>query len=179
MKMKRLSRYWDYARNGSQKFTILIGTLIFLVAASSCQKSNIKEPPGVLPATVLAWNDIATQAFLHFPEQPAPPPMIESRVYAMVNIAMHDALNSIIKKYKTYTMSSMDKLANPDAAVAQAAYDVLVAEAPWYKNSYDSLLAVSLHAISENESKAKGIVLGHASALAIKTNRINDGSATA
>jgi len=178
-KMKRISRYWSYAKSKAHKLTVLTSTLVFLVAASSCQKSTFKNPSVASPETVLAWNEIATQAFIHFPEQPAPPPMIESRVYAMVNIAMHDALNNIIKKYKTYALSSMDKAANPDAAVAQAAYDVLIAEAPWYKSSYDSLLTVSLSAVIKSDSKAKGIALGHASALAIKNNRMNDGSATA
>jgi hypothetical protein len=97
----------------------------------------------------------------------------------MVNIAMHDALNNIVKKYKSYTLESIDRSANPDAAVAQAAYDVLIAEAPWYKSSYDSLLTVSLNAVTASDGRTKGIALGHASATAIKSNRINDGSATA
>ncbi len=179
IEMKRFNHYWNYAKNEVHKLTILTSALVLLVAGSSCQKSASKSPAGASPETVLAWNDIATQAFIHFPEQPAPPPMIESRIYAMVNIAMHDALNNIIPKYKTYALQSIDRSANPDAAVAQAAYDVLVAEAPWYKSSYDSLLAVSLNAVAQGDVKSKGIALGHASATAIKNKRINDGSATA
>src|SRR5215218_10152106 len=177
--MKRFNYYWNNAKKAVEKITILTGVLVLLVAGGSCQRSSDKDCNGCTPpATVLAWNEIATQAFLHFPEQPAPPPMIESRIYAMVNIAMHDALNNIKKKYKTYALESPDKAANPDAAVAQAAYDVLVAEAPWYKSKYDSLLDLSLSPVADAE-KAKGIALGHAAATAIKNKRINDGSATA
>jgi hypothetical protein len=177
--MKKVSHYWSYAKNEAHRLTILAGTLVVLMAALSCEKSTFKKPSAESTETVLAWNDIATQAFIHFPEQPAPPPMIESRIYAMVNIAMHDALNNIVAKYKTYALSSMDRTANADAAVAQAAYDVLIAEAPWYKSSYDSLLTVSLNAVLQGDGKTKGIALGHASAAAIKNNRINDGSAAA
>src|SRR6185436_17655116 len=106
-------------------------------------------------------NDVATQAFLHFPEQPAPPPMIESRIYAMVNVAMHDALNNIRQKYKTYALDAPDKNADPNAATAQAAYDILIMEAPWYKTQYDSLLTATLNSIAAGNAKTKGIALGH------------------
>jgi hypothetical protein len=177
--MKRLSHYWSYAKNKAQKLTILASTSLLLVTVSSCQKSTSNRPMGASAETVLAWNNIATQAFIHFPEQPTPPPMIESRIYAMVNIAMHDALNNIVRKYKTYALEAVDKNANPDVAVSQAAYDVLIDEAPWYKSKYDSLLFISLDTVAEDEAKTKGIALGHAAATAIKNKRINDGSSSA
>jgi hypothetical protein len=97
----------------------------------------------------------------------------------MVNLAMHDALNNITRKYNTYALDSLVKNADPTAAVAQAAYDVLIVEAPWYLGKYDSLLKSSLSLSLEAESKTKGIAVGHAAASAIINKRINDGSANA
>src|SRR5689334_13065964 len=53
-------------------------------------------------------------------------PFHESRIYAMMHIAIHDALNAINPKYQSY---AYDKKADPgtslDAAIAAAARDVL------------------------------------------------------
>jgi len=140
--MKNLNHDRNFSGRAMVKNISVGFTLLLLFVLGSCQKISGENTPfnePASPAVVLAWNEIATQAFLHFPEQPAPPPMIESRIYAMVNVAMHDALNNIKAKYRTYALKAPDKNADPDAAVAQAAYDILIAETPWYKNKYDSL----------------------------------------
>ena len=53
-------------------------------------------------------------------------PFHESRAYAMMHLAIHDALNAIDRKYQSY---AYDKKAEPgtsaDAAVAAAAYYVM------------------------------------------------------
>src|SRR5215472_14047744 len=53
-------------------------------------------------------------------------PFHESRMYAMMHIAIHDAVNAIDPKYEAY---AYDKKADPgtsaEAAVAAAAHDVL------------------------------------------------------
>ena len=143
---------------------------------------------------VVRWNQAAiyvvtqTQAV---PNLPPIPPFIESRYYAMVNIAMHDALNNIVPKYKTYALSNAkDKDANADAAVAQAAYDVIIAfyerlNPPAFvtpqpvKDHIATLLQQSLSGITDADAKTKGIALGHHAAQAILANRSNDGIANA
>src|SRR5262245_35041301 len=80
------------------------------------------------PDMVLRWNDAATNVVLRTLQiQPTPriPPFRESHYYATVNIAVHDALNNIVPKYNTYALYAPDKDADPDAAVAQAAHDVI------------------------------------------------------
>jgi hypothetical protein len=82
----------------------------------------------ISPAMVLRWNDAATYVVARTLQlQPTPriPPFRESHYYAMVNIAVHDAFNNIVPKYKSYALNSSDKDADPDAAVAQAAHDVI------------------------------------------------------
>lgn len=178
IEMKKIKYYWNVVGIKMAR-TISFSSLLLLVVLGSCQKTSDNNKGFTSPAMVLAWNDVAIQAFIHFPEQPAPPPMIESRVFAMANVAMHDALNNIKKKYKTYALESLDKNADPNAAVAQAAYDILIIETPWYKSKYDSLLASSLNAVADGNAKIKGIALGHAVATAVKNKRTNDGSTTA
>jgi hypothetical protein len=109
----------------------------------------------------------------------------------MVNIAMHDALNSIVPKYQTYALlNSVDKDANANAAVAQAAYEIIVAfyerlNPPAFvtpqpiRDYITALLQQSLNGVTDIDAKAKGIALGHLSAHAILTNRSNDGIASA
>ena len=169
----------------------------------SCEKEPGNTPthgPGggngignVSPAMVLTWNDAATYVVVTTLQmQPTPriPPFRESHYYAMVNLAMHDALNNIIPKYKTYALNARDKDANPDAAVAQAAHDVISSffgklnppanNTPQpIQDSIHNLLEQSLTLIPDGEAKGKGIVLGAAAAQAIIQNRTNDGSLSA
>jgi hypothetical protein len=109
----------------------------------------------------------------------------------MVNIAMHDALNNIVPKYKCYALlNARNKDANPDAAVIQAAYEVITAfynqlnppvfNTPQAAKDYiTNLYNASMGAIAAGDAKTKGINLGHASAQAILAKRSNDGIANA
>ena len=58
-------------------------------------------------------------------------PFHESRAYAMMHLAIHDALNAIDRKYQPY---AYDRKAEPgtsaDAAVAAAAYYVMYSDHP-------------------------------------------------
>ncbi len=147
----------------------------------------------VSPDMVLRWNDAATYVVLRTGQlQPTPriPPFRESHYYAMVNIAVHDALNNIIPKYKTYAFSGRDKDADPDAAVAKAAHDVISnffgrlnppanVTPQVVQDSIHTLLAQCLQLIPDGDAKTKGIALGAAVAQAIILNRTGDGSANA
>jgi hypothetical protein len=147
----------------------------------------------VSPAMILIWNDAATYVVLRTLQlQPTPriPPFRESHYYAMVNLAMHDALNNIIPKYKSYALNARDKDADPGAAVAKAAHDVISSffgklnppanvTPQTVQDSIHNLLAQTLNAIPAGEAKTKGIALGAAAAQAIIENRTSDGSLSA
>ncbi len=170
--------------------------ILFLLAFSSCKKQievpvNNKE---VSPQMVLTWNQAAIYVVTQTQQtisHPPIPPFIESRYYAMVNIAMHDALNNIVHKYKTYALNdAKDKDADANAAVAQAAYEVIIAfyeklnppafvTPPPVKEYITALLQQSLNGVTDADAKAKGIALGHLSARAILSTRSNDGIAKA
>lgn len=73
---------------------------------------------------VTDWNTVANQ------NTPLPLP-VKLRAMAMVQIAVHDALNYIDPRYQTYTVQhAANPSALPDVAVASAAYHVLKSVAP-------------------------------------------------
>jgi hypothetical protein len=104
-------------------------------------------------------------------------PARASRAIAIAHIAMFDAVNAIVPRYRSYagnftavTDTSMD------AAVAQAAHDTLAALFPSQKPHFDALLNQDLLRIRNSRSLALGIDLGKRAAAAILARRKNDGS---
>ena len=131
---------------------------------------------------VTRWNEVATRA--GFASGLSGNPLFESRVYAMVHIAIHDALNSIDRRYQTYAFhGTVMPNASPDAAVAAAAHRVLTNQfallaaqgfAP-QQAMLDAELATSLALIPNGPAKTAGINLGISAANAILQMRAGDG----
>ncbi len=168
---------------------------IMLFSLNSCKKNateslppiedlslKAKAPAAINPLMVFRWNEAATKAVTRAgtgPNGPLPP-MPESYIYAQVNVAMHDALNSISPTYKTYALlNTLNPGANPDAAVAKAAHDIIVALLPPETAYADSLYQVCINGIANGASKTEGINLGQAAAAAMMAKRSNDGYANA
>jgi hypothetical protein len=103
-------------------------------------------------------------------------PLAQSRLFAMMHVATHDALNSIESRYEAYFYEGSVPGASPEAAVASAAHAVLLANLPAQQWALDTAYAISLAAIPEGPAKQAGIEVGHAVALAILQLRSNDGS---
>jgi hypothetical protein len=130
-------------------------------------------------AVVLKWDEALSLAVDN-----KMPPASESRIYAMVTLAMHDALNNVVPRYETYALDNSGVDAKDvskkniqliaDAAVAQAAHDVLVVLAPGSAASANSLLTECLAQIEESEFKARGIQTGKDAALSVLADRQND-----
>ncbi len=99
-----------------------------------------------------------------------------SRIDAIEAIAVYDAVNSIKQfgtPYHYYVHPA--GAASAQAAVAQAAHDVLVQYFPAQKPSLDSALASSLQSIKD-DGVATGLIVGAASAADIIAVRSNDGA---
>ncbi len=76
---------------------------------------------------VTVWNANAGVAATAACIAPLDDPFHESRIYAMMHIAIHDALNAIDRRSRPYAFDMQaEPGASPDAAVAAAARDVLV-----------------------------------------------------
>ncbi len=147
---------------------------------------------GVVRAdAVTDWNANAGSAALAACIAPNDNPLHESRLYAMLHLAVHDALNAIDRRSRPYAyQASAPASTSVDAAVAAAARDVLVSQialigAPFpaqciaagiarVETDYASALA----AIPDGTTKAQGIALGQAAAAAVIARRMNDGSDT-
>jgi hypothetical protein len=103
-------------------------------------------------------------------------PVLQSRAFAMVHAAVHDALNAIQPRYEAYLYEASASAASPDAAVASAAHAVLLALVPAQQGPLDSAYTVSLAGIPDGPDKDQGIAVGQAAAGAILQVRSADGS---
>ena len=147
--------------------------------------------PGTAAAAdaVITWNEnaakAATAACIHISGNG----LAESRMYAMVHVAVHDAVNAIDRRSRPYAFdANVNGLVSVDAAVAAAARDVLVSviaklpESPACVASgileANALYAAALMPIPNGPGKTAGIALGQAAAAAIVALRAGDGSET-
>jgi hypothetical protein len=133
---------------------------------------------GAQPASaqnaVADWNAVASQAFV--PTQ-GTNPLGQSRTYAILHAAIHDAINAIHPRYQLYTKGlTADSDASIDAAVAAASRDVLVALVPEQQPLIDAAYADALARVEEGLAKTSGIAVGKASAAATLRRRQLDGA---
>jgi hypothetical protein len=120
---------------------------------------------------ILYWNDVA----LNNVATNAP---AQTRIFAMANIAMHDAVNATQGGHNRSYLSHISSPGGDSrAAAAQAAHDVLVALNSANAGTYDAALASSLALVGGGSAKTNGIATGAAYAAAILANRMGDGSA--
>jgi PAP2 superfamily len=139
---------------------------------------------------VTVWNANAGVAATKACIAPVDDPMHESRIYAMMHVAIHDALNAIDRRFRPYTFDrQVEPGASPDAAVAAAARDVLVpliGQLPLELvsqscvdagvASVEAAYTAALAALPDAPAKAQGIAVGQAAAAAIRALRAADGA---
>jgi hypothetical protein len=95
---------------------------------------------------ILYWNDVALNNVIT--NAPA-----QSRIFAMANIAMHDAVNATLGgPNRGYLSGVVTPGGDSRAAAAQAAHDVLVVLNPANTAVYDMALANSLAQIGSGRS---------------------------
>jgi hypothetical protein len=120
-------------------------------------------------AVITEWNHIAEGVI------PASAGVALPRTYAMMHIAMFDAVNSIEGGYSPYRVRMPAwQGASAEAAAAQAAHDVLTALLPAGSASYDAALAARLAKIHPVRAQ-HGTKVGRDVAQAILDWRANDG----
>jgi hypothetical protein len=98
------------------------------------------------------------------------------RNQAMVHIAMHDALNAIDPRFEQYAYFGRSSGADPVAAVAEAAHDVLVAVYPAQQAHLDAELGTWLATVPDGSAKTEALALGADAAAAIVSLRDDDGT---
>jgi hypothetical protein len=147
-------------------------------------------PTCTAAARVAEWNVTAVDATLIAGENPT----VQSRALAVIQVAVHDALNAIDRRFEPYAFyGEVDPEASSDAAVATAAHDALVgviavgtlpftgfgsADQQAAAVAFvDAAYAADLEMIPEGEAKTRGIAVGQAAA-AILAERREDGATT-
>ncbi|WP_455169472.1 vanadium-dependent haloperoxidase [Aegicerativicinus sediminis] len=129
--------------------------------------------------TIIEWNELLGSTI----DERLPQPL-GAKIYAMVTIAMHDALNNVVPKYHTYALdnsavdasfvSKKNIQAMADATISQAARDVMVFLFPPSQPGADEKLNQVLSTISDEDSKQLGISIGKDAASAILIKRQGD-----
>ena len=122
---------------------------------------------------VTRWNKIATDASAVANTNP----LVESCVFAILHVAIHDAVNAVESRYEPFQprTSPAPAGASVEAAIAGAAHATLVALLPDSKASFDAALEETLRSGADDSRKAAGLEVGRSAAAAILAARENDG----
>ena len=164
---------------------IAAATAICIVAPTGSALSGPSEA-----SAVLEWNATAGDAARAACLSPANDPLHEARMYAITHIAVHDALNSIDRRYEPYAYRDAAPVGTSvSAAVATAAHDAMVAalndlptelfppETGCAQAGIDLVkerYAAALAGIPDGAAKTNGISVGQAAAAAIVSVRAAD-----
>ena len=145
--------------------------------------------PGVARANeVTNWNELATSTLVQFPPAGGGFATALQVNLGMVQGAVYDAVNAIDRRHRPlFLKQKFHSTASPNAAVATAAYDMLVSliqdpRAGIPDATKAALLATlgnardaSLAAAPDGAAKTEGIEAGHAAADAMLADRADDG----
>jgi membrane-associated phospholipid phosphatase len=155
------SNYWV----GAKRLTIRSIT-VALLAITVVARASVDE--------VVRWNQVATDATVAAKINA----LAESRIFAILHAAIHDAVNAIEPRYEPYQprTSPAPAGASVEAAIAGAAHATLVALLPDSKATFDAALEETLRSITDDSRKAPGLEVGRTAAAAILTARENDGA---
>ena len=118
------------------------------------------------------WNLIAVQTIsAEMPARPAPVWFLD---LALVHISMHDAIQSIDKRFEPYHVPIPGAMGSPEVAAAKAAHDMLVHLFPGQAGALGMIFNNYLvaHTLSPNDA---GVAVGASAAAGIIALRANDG----
>jgi hypothetical protein len=157
------------------RIAALAGVALALAVPGRAEDAEIVHAAAISRGNAVThWNTIAIDSFK--PTQ-GTNPMGQSRSFAILHAAIHDALNAIDRRFEAYTPGLADAHgASVDAAVATAAHDVLMAQVPEQSALVEAAYSRALAGIPDGAAKASGISVGQASAAANMLRRRGDGS---
>jgi hypothetical protein len=122
---------------------------------------------------VVQWNLVATAAGAAAGQHV----VAQTRTYAIVHLAIHDALNAIDRRYAPYLMEGSASAGTlPEIAVAAAARDTLVALLPSQEQQIEAAYTQALSAVPDSAAKTRSVEIGKQAAAFILLIRSFDGS---
>jgi hypothetical protein len=141
-------------------------TLLALGLALSLPRQASADP-------LWEWNDAAVAATVAARQ----PPFVATRVMAILDVAMFDAVNAVERRYAAYALrEEASPRASPEAAAAAAGCAVLTALSPDQAEAWDALLGNSLLRITDPQARDEGIAVGKRAAAAVLALRAGDGA---
>jgi hypothetical protein len=152
---------------GHKTFRRLLIVSALILAGDATAGPN--EKPRDRGNVVTEWHAIATELLVDLG------PVIDSRAFAILQAAVHDAVNGVERRYEPYTADISSPGASVDAAVATAARDVLVALSPSRREKIEAEYVAALAAIPDGPAEHAGVMLGRRSAQANLDRRSSDG----
>ena len=167
-------------RNTRHKLRAIVVAILVISAVMS--SSTITRADAVTTAmssstitgadAVTNWNAIAVQALATAaPPRPGPVSFLD---LAIVQAAVHDAVQAIDGRFEPYHVEIPDASGSPEAAAAKAAHDVLINILPSQTASLDTTYHdyMAAHGLAENDP---GVRAGELAAAGILALRANDG----
>jgi len=137
-------------------------TIVGLAAAPIVKADEVTEWNSIMQTTVAAGNA-----------------NVQARSGAIMQLAVFEAVNSIVGDYEPYLGLTAPEGASPQAAAVAAAHTVLLTLYPASNAVLNASLAASLLQIPDGPARDAGIAVGEEAAAAMLLLRINDGAATA
>jgi len=136
--------------------------------------AGLTAVPTVRADAVLAWNEIMQATVASGNAN------IQARSGSIAQLAVFEAVNSIIGDYQPYLGTiAAPEWASPDAAAVAAAHGVLVVLYPGSNAVLNLSRAASLAMIPDGPAKDAGLAVGEEAAATMLLLRANDGAATA
>jgi hypothetical protein len=143
------------------------------VLLSSCLLFTFWLPIGSVAANeVTDWNVIIEQTAKASSMKPGV--ILSGRNVSLMHLAMHDALNSISRRYETYGVYRSSPSADPRAAVIAAGHGVAARLYPDQASSLEGLYSKMLQSIPDEPGKNEGLLLGDETAAKIVALRTDD-----
>lgn len=134
---------------------LLLTLLTLLISAAGARADEVSR-----------WNRVAAEqsAAVHTD------PVTETRIFAMLHLAVHGAVSAA---------EARETGADPRAAAAAAAHDVLLPLLPSGTAAFDLALEESMRALPKGAAAEKGLSLGRREAQAVLSARKSDGASRA
>jgi hypothetical protein len=159
----------------NNKLTIIITIALVFCLTLSAAAQDVKNQDEIVPGedVILQWNRVLGQIIATPGVHPAT--ILSQRSFAMMHLAMFDAVNSIDGSHTPYlTEISGIRNASVKAAAAYAAHDVLVVLYPNQQAIFAMELENSLIGIPKMQT-IRGQSIGRTVAVRMLANRANDG----
>jgi hypothetical protein len=165
---------WRALRTAVALMLVMSAVLSLSSGAHAVAASNVvSRAVRMNPDAATAWHNIAVQFLATAtPPRPAPIPFLD---LALVQVAVHDAVQGIDRRYAPYQVAfPAGTSGSPEAAAARAAHDVLVSILPGQQSALDTIYHdyFAGHGLAESDP---GVQVGATAAAGIVSMRANDG----